>query len=283
MTTPSGTDRSGTDLTAARMVDPSTHPSAAVVVASYEARTRFVRAETATVSRPRLLRGLLGSATHVAEIPCGAGHFLTDYAGAGLAVTLVDASEAMLTEACGHARDAGLPPERTYTVHAYVQDLVVPEPVDLVVVPNAALNQLAAQAPLVDLLTGLRVSLRPGVEVLAQVVCTHAGGGVDGAGFYDPACQHRVWFADRWFDPAQAGGAVLRRRRQHWDGDRLRIEFDYRDPANTSLHTTTVELVLFSADMLSAAFTAAGFSHVRFLAGQGGLSEALATVDGGRR
>lgn len=265
------------DRTTARTVD----PAAVAVVSSYAARTRFARAETATVRRPRLLRGLLATAMHVAELPCGAGHFLTDYRDSGLAVTLADASSEMLAEARDHARDVGLPPDRTDTIHAYLQDLVVPEPVDVVVVPNAALNQLACQAPLVEVLAWLRAS-RPGVEVLVQVVCTHPGGGVDTAGFYAPARRHGVWFADRWFDPAQAGGAVLRRRRQIRDGDRLRIEFDYRDPADARLYATSVELALFSADVLSAAFTAAGFGHVRFLPGQGGLSEALATVNGAR-
>jgi SAM-dependent methyltransferase len=270
--------RGGTGLGTDRTVE----PAAAGVVASYEARTRFARAETATVSRPRLLHGLLARAVHVAEIPCGAGHFLADYAGAGLAVTLVDASEAMLAEACRHAHDAGLAPARIHPVRAYVQDLAVPELVDLVVVPNAALNQLACQASLADVLAALRASLCRGVQVLVQVACTHPGAGVDTGGFYDPARQHRVWFADRWFDPAHAGGAVHRRRRQVRDGNRVRIEFDYRDPADACLHAATVELALLSAAALSAAFTAAGFGHVRFLAGQGGLSEALATVGGGR-
>ncbi len=106
---------------------------------------------------------------------------------------------------------------------------------------------------------------------------------MDTATFYDPARQHRVWFADRWFNPDEAGGAVLRRRRQHRDGDRLHIEFDYRDRAGTRLHATTVELELFSAAHLTDAFTAAGFAHVRFLPGQNGLSEVLATAGGGRR
>jgi SAM-dependent methyltransferase len=200
------------DRTAARTVD----PAAMAVVTSYTARTRFARAETATVLRPRLLRGLLATATHVAELPCGAGHFLTDYGDARLAVTLADANAAMLAQARAHARDAGLPPDRTHTI---------------------------------------------------QVACTHSGGAVDTAGFYDPARQHGVWLADRWLDPAQAGGAVLRRRRQIRDGDRLRIQFDYRNAADARLHATTVELALFSADVLAAAFTAAGFGHVRFLAG----------------
>lgn len=257
--------------------------SVAAVVASYDERTRFARAETGAVRRPRLLRGLLDSAARVAELPCGAGHFLADYARAGVVVTLADANPVMLAAACAHALDAGLPAERTRTVRAYVQDLLLPDLVDLVVVPNAALNQLACQAPLAELLAGVRASLRCGAAVLVQVACTHPGGGVDTAGFYDPARQHRVWFADRWFDPARAGGAVLRRRRQHRNGDQLCVEFDYRDPAGACLHATTVELTLLSADTLTAAFTTAGFGHVRFLAGQGGLSEALATLDGGHR
>lgn len=275
------TAHTGTDLTT-RGAD-STDSAAAAVVASYQARTRFARAEADTVSRPRLLRGLLAGASQVAELPCGAGHFLADYGDARLAVTLVDANSGMLAQACGHARDVGLPPEQVRTVCGYVQDLAVLEAVDLVVVPNAALNQLACQAPLEEVLTWLRASLRPDVEVLVQVACTRSGGGVDTASFYDPARRHGVWFADRWFDPATAGGALLRRRRQIRDGDRLRIEFDYRDTADTRLHATTVEMALFRAETLTAGFTTSGFGNVRFLAGSGGLSEAAATtiMDGG--
>lgn len=266
----------GTSLSSASM-------SAATAVATYDGRTQFARAETRAVRRPRLLRGLLDTTTHVAELPCGAGHFLADYTHAGVAVTLADANPMMLAAAREHAHDTGLPAERTHTVCAYVQDLILPSTVDLVVVPNAALNQLACQTPLADLLSGVRAGLRCGAEVLVQVACTHPGGAVDTTGFYDPTRHHGVWFADRWFDPAQAGGAVLRRRRQHRDGDRLRVEFDYRDPAGACLHATTVELALLSVDTLTVAFTTAGFGHVRFLAGHGGLSEALATVDGGHR
>jgi SAM-dependent methyltransferase len=259
-----------------------TASSPAAIVASYDGRARFVRAESAAVRRPRLLRGLLDTATHVAEIPCGAGHFLAAYARAGAAVTLIDASTTMLTAAVEHAADAGLRVERTYPTVAYWQDLAHLDDVDLVVVPNAALNQLASQTPVTALLTQLHAVLRPGTEVLAQMACTHPGGGVDTATFYNPARQNGVWFADRWFEPAQAGGAVLRRRRQHRVSNRLQIEFDYRDPADTSLHTTTVELALFSATRLTDAFTIAGFDHIRFLPGQAGLSEVLATTGDSR-
>jgi hypothetical protein len=91
-----------------------------------------------------------------------------------------------------------------------------------------------------------------------------------------------VRFAGRWFNPDEAGDAVLRRRRQHRHGDRLRIEFGYRDRTGTSLHATTVELKLFSAARLADAFTAPGFAHVRFPPGQCGISEVLAIAAGGR-
>ncbi|MDQ3154755.1 MAG: methyltransferase domain-containing protein [Actinomycetota bacterium] len=253
----------------------------ATVVASYEQRARFARAEAAAVRRPRLLRGLLRTASHVAEIPCGTGHFLTDYARSETTVTLVDACPQMLTAALEHAVDASLPAGRTFPTHAYLQDLQLLTEVDLVVAPNAAVNQLACQSSLTDMLAALRRAVSPGVDVLAQVACTHPGGGVDASTFYDTARPHRVWFPDHWFDPAQAGGAVLRRRHQHRDGDWLRVQFDYVDPAGRSMHTTAVELTLFSAPTLRDAFTAAGFAHVRFLPGHGGLSEVLATADPG--
>lgn len=248
------------------------------VVASYDERAQFARAETVAVRRPRLLRGLLNSSSHVAEVPCGAGHFLADYARADVAVTLVDANAAMLAVATEHAIQAEVPIERTFPRPAYWQKLTLPDDVDLVVVPNAALNQLVRQAPLTDLVTRLRAALRPDAEVLAQVACTHPGGGVDRATFYDPARPHGVWFADRWFEPTDAGGAVVRRRRQHRDGNHLRIDFDYHDPAGISLHATTVAMNLLSAATLIESFTAGGFSRIRFLPGRGGLSEILASA-----
>lgn len=254
---------------------------AVTVVGSYAQRARFARAEATAVRQPRLLRGLLRAGPRVAEIPCGAGHFLTEYARTGAAVTLADACPEMLAAAVEHAVNAGVPAERTIPMVAYLHELEFLHEVDLVVAPNAALNQLARQSSLTDTLTALRQALRPGVEVLAQVVCTHPGGGVDSATFYDAARQHRVWFPDRWFDPAHAGGAVLRRRRQHRDDARLRIEFDYVDSAGHSLYATTVELALVSARQLRDAFVAAGFVHVRFLPGQGGLSEVLAITGPG--
>ncbi len=266
---------------------PAAIPTAATaVVDGYELRARFARAEADAVSRPRLLRGLLRTARHVAEVPCGAGHFLADYATAGVKTTLIDGHGTMLAAAIEHAADIGLPADRTDAHVQYVQELGELAGVDLVVMPNAALNQLSCQTPLTELLAAIHCALRPGVELLAQVACTHPGGGIDTAGCYDPIRQHGVWFADRYLDPSRAGGAVLRRRRQHQyhegnDAVRVLVEFDYVDTAGASLHTTGVELRLFSAEELAAALTSAGFSRLRFLPGHGGLSDIAAQAGGG--
>jgi len=254
---------------------------ARTVADGYDGRARFARADADAVSRPRLLRGLLDTAGHVAEIPCGAGHFLADYAVAGVETTLIDGNGTMLAAAIEHATELGLPADRTEA--QYVQDLGDLPDVDLVVMPNAALNQLACQTPPVELLTVIRRALRCGVELLAQVICTHPDGRLDTTGFYDPARQHGGWFADRYLDPTRAGGAVLRRRRQHHaDGaGRVRVEFDYLDSDGISLHTSGAELRVFSAEELAAALTTAGFRHIRFLPGHGGLSEILAQVSSG--
>ncbi|GAA1992657.1 class I SAM-dependent methyltransferase [Amycolatopsis minnesotensis] len=259
-----------------------TAPSdAATVVGTYARRAQFARAETTAVTRPRLLPKLLRTGPRVAEIPCGAGHFLTEYARTCVAVTLVDACPHMLAAAVEHAVLAGIPVDRTVPTVTYLQELEFLAEVDVVVAPNAALNQLARQASLTVMLTALRRVLRPGAEVLAQVACTYPGGGVDSATFYDAARQHGVWFPDRWLDPAHTGGAVLRCRRQHRDDDRLRIDFAYLDATGHTLHATTVELTLFSARRLRDAFTAAGFVRVRFLPGLDGLSEVLAVTGPG--
>lgn len=266
----------------------TTTAAAITVVGGYGERARFARAEADTVSRPRLLRGLLRTAGHVAELPCGAGHFLADYTAVGAETTLIDGNGAMLTAAIEYAAEVGLPADRTHAHCRYIQELGDLPDMDLAVMPNAALNQLACQTPPAELLAAIRRALCCGAELLAQVVCVHPGHRVDTTGFYDPARQHDVWFADRYLDPTRASGAVLRRRRQHRhqaDGvGRVRVEFEYLDSDGASLRTSGVELRLFSVEELVAILTAAGFHHIRFLPGHGGLSEILAqTNDGDHR
>ncbi|MGH3549720.1 MAG: methyltransferase domain-containing protein [Pseudonocardiaceae bacterium] len=188
---------------------------ATAVVDGYEARARFARAETDMVSSPRLLSGLLRTIGHVAEVPCGAGHFLADYAATGVETTLMDGNAAMLAAAVERAAAVGLPGDRIHAHIGYLQQLDDLMGVDLVVMPNDALNQMACQTPPVELLAAIYRALSPGVELLAQVACTHPGGRMDTTGCYDPGRRHGIWFADHYLDPNRACGAVLRRRRQH--------------------------------------------------------------------
>ena len=249
--------------------------TALAVVAGYEARAQFARAEVQGVARPRLLDRLLSTARHVAEIPSGAGHFLADYLTAAVEVTLIDGSVAMMTTALAHAATVGLPADRTHHQLCLVQDLGHLPQVDAVIIPNAALNQLAHQSPLTTVLATIRAALAPGARLLAQVICRHSDQYVDACGFYDPSQPHGQWFIDR--ELSLADGAVVRRRRQHVEADELRVEFAYSDR-----HTTTVCLRILSVPDLLHAMDTAGFTRITFLPGHERLSEILATVPAAR-
>jgi SAM-dependent methyltransferase len=246
------------------------------VIGGYRQRARFAAAETRAVPPPRLLRGLLRTATHVAELPCGAGHFLSAYAERTTDVTLVDACEDMLALAVDQALAHGLPARRVTAHCALVQELSLPAGVDLVVMPNAALNQLASQFALSDLVAAVRDAVQDRVTVLAQVSCIQPNNSVDPSTFYDDRRPHGRWFPDAVLD-----GEVQRRRQQHRDGDELRIEFDYRDQTGRRLQSAEIELTLFTAEELIGVFTKAGFTDVRFLRSTGGLSEITAVAGTG--
>lgn len=141
-------------------MSPAAIPTAVTaVVNGYQLRARFARADADAVSRPRLLPGLLRTTRHVAEVPCGAGHFLADYATAGVKTTLIDGNSAMLAAAIEHAADIGLLAARIDARVQYVQELGELAGVDLVVMPNAALNQLTCQTPLTERLAVIHHAL----------------------------------------------------------------------------------------------------------------------------
>ena len=238
------------------------------VIDSYRHRSRYARAEVARLRVPRLLPGLLEDTNHVAELPCGAGHFLADYLRVTARLTMVDGSPAMLAAAAAHACEIGLASSRLTTRSARIpRELDLPDDVDLVVVPNAALNQLASQARLDELWVSLRAAVRRGCAVLAQVACIQPDGRTDRCGVYDPDRVHERWFADRVLvhvpaevaggdtsDRAEnAGVAVVRHRCQHRTGSALRIELDYRSVSGSLLHATSVDLRLLTVPELAAA------------------------------
>lgn len=255
------------------------------VVDGYTHRAPFYASETTTsITRPACLPGLLAEARHVGELPCGAGHFLADYAAAGVKTTLIDANQAMLDTAAARARRAGLPPSCIHARARFVQQVGdALSGVDLLVVPNGALGQLACQMPIPALLDQLRRSLPAGARLLAQVLCTYPDGDTDACGFYDPRLPHHEWVTDRDFDPEHTTGLARRLRRQHRAGRRLRIEFDYHDVAGHSLETANVEMRLLDPPRLRACLAAVGFAGIDIRPGRDHLSDILATVPGARR
>ncbi|MGW5383973.1 NAD(P)-dependent oxidoreductase [Nocardia sp. NPDC003963] len=244
---------------------------ASAVVASYDQRAVYSRAETATVARPRRLPQLLDTCRHVAEIPCGSGHFLTEYAQSHVAVTVADANPVMLAAALDHAHTAGVPAERVTGLGGLLDALRLPGDVDLVVVPNGAINQLTCQSGLAAVAADLHAAIgRPGVQVVAQIA-----GPTAATGFFDPAQPDGIWVTDRHFAPA-AEGAVIRRRRQFSTEARVRLELAYLDAQNRELHTATVDIALPTRAGILAAFTDAGFTHLRLKPGAGGFTELYA-------
>ncbi len=250
------------------------------VVAGYSDRLPFITAEVAAVPAPRVLPQLLTNRSHAAELPCGPGHFLARYAAAGSRLTLVDGNPTMLTLAHARALAAGMPPDRLHTQCALLADLPRLGDVDLVILPGGALNQLAAQTNLPDLLTCLHRLLPARTRLVAQVCCRHNDGEPDQAGFLDPTQPDGVWFTDRRWPPAAAGPAVARRRRQYQvHAGRYRIDFAYLAARGAVVHKTTVELVVPLSRELISLLRDVGCTDVELTpGGKRGLSEVVCTA-----
>ncbi|GAA0979425.1 hypothetical protein GCM10009555_044090 [Acrocarpospora macrocephala] len=240
----------------------------------YRARARHYAAEISHILQPAALAGLLRPGLKVAEMPSGTGHFLPAYTAAGADVVLIDACPAMLEAARRHARtlrtDPGL-------VCSPIQDLTLRVgPFDLVVMPNAALNQLAADTAPAELLAAVARPLRPGGILLVQVL----NPAQDGAcGFYDPGLSDGTWYADREFAD-QPGQPLVRRRRQHHGAGLVDIDFELHQNGEL-LYRHHVTLQLLDITELRAALASSGFTDVSVHPGTGGLDELLAARSSG--
>ncbi|GAA1464568.1 hypothetical protein GCM10009603_41910 [Nocardiopsis exhalans] len=241
------------------------------VVSSYRDRAAWARAESCPTT-PHLLPRALADITAVVEFPAGPGYFLTHYAHAGVRLHLIDASWPMLTAATHHAREAGVA-ELAIGCH-YLEHL--PELVgeELVVVPNAALNQLAAQTPLPDVLARLREAVKPGTRLLLQYVAASAG---PGSGFYDPALPDGRTILDHTFT-APGNQQVTRRHSQHHTADRrqARIEFTYTVSGHEE-RTSHVHLALPASGEVETALAHTGWVTTHTHDGAG-FREVLATA-----
>jgi len=186
--------------------------------AGYAGRAAYYAAETRQVHEPALLAGLLRPGLAVAEMPSGTGHFLPAYSRAGADITLVDACPQMLAAVQATASGNGT---AVTTVCGMIEDLPARAgPYDLIVMPNGALNQLAAATPPGELLTAVARLLAPGGLILAQVLSPGVA-----CDFYDPALADGQWRRDRQF-PGPNGQAVARRRRQRHEDGLVHIEFE---------------------------------------------------------
>jgi SAM-dependent methyltransferase len=246
--------------------------------AGYTGRARHYAAEIAGIPEPRLLAGLLRTRLRAAELPSATGHFLHAYAAAGAEVTLIDACPEMLRAAREQASILPLQPPRT--VLCRIQDLT-PQigPIDLAVIPNAALNQLTADIDPAEMLTAAARILAPIGLLLAQVLLLDDNGTAAGCGFYDPAAADGAWLTDRQLT-AGDGRQLFRRRRQHRDGSRLHIDFELT-AAGEPPRAHRVDLRLLTASGIETAAATAGLTLLSARPGNGGLHEILiARADG---
>lgn len=235
----------------------------------YAARARHYAAEISGIPQPQSLAGLLQAGVRVAEMPSGTGHFVPAYTAADAEVVLVDACHAMLQAARHQARRFGMEPGLLCSL---VQDLTAQAgPFDLIVMPNAALNQLAAGTAAAKLLSAAARPLEPGGLLLAQILAPARD---RACGFYDPGISDGAWHIDREFTD-EGGHRLTRRRRQHHHGDLVGIDFKLRRGSEL-LYQHHVVLRLLSTGDLRAALEVAGFANVSIQPGTGGLAELLA-------
>ncbi|GAB3173050.1 hypothetical protein GCM10027059_43370 [Myceligenerans halotolerans] len=226
------------------------------VTASYRDRVELARAETRPVV-PRLLAAALDGAAEVLEFPCGTGHFLTAYAQAGVRVRLIDGSAPMLGEAVRHARRSGV--GELAIGHHLLHHLPAIATADVVVVPNGAINQLAAQDDLVTALALIRAAMPARCRLVLQALTTTTVG----TPFYDPGLADEEWHHDRVLS-APDFSTVHRYRRQRHRPGRVAIEFAYtRNPRGSGRpeHTAKVELTLPTPDQFRAAAGTAGWQQ----------------------
>lgn len=232
----------------------------------YAGRAPWYAAEISQVPEPALLAGLLRPGLAVAEMPSGTGHFLPAYSCARVRITLVDACPQMLTAAQAQASQNGI---AIATVCGMIEDLPGRMgPFGLIVMPNGALNQNAAAGPPGRLLTAVARLLAPGGLFLAQVLSPDTA-----CGFLDPELADGDWHQDREFT-GEDGRTISRWRRQHHEGDIVRIEFELTS-ADCPIHRQEVSLKPMAAGEIYAVLAGAGLRVLQRGPGSGGLTEIL--------
>lgn len=236
----------------------------------YAQRATLYAVEVATLKRPVLLAELLKSAPLVAEAPCGAGHFLDEYAANGTSVTLLDAEPEMLRIAAERAR-MKLVEART-TVLTFGTDRPDRQ-FDFITCPNAAVNYLNATLGKAIAAASLAELVCGGGRLLMQVLLQHADGTVDRCGCYDPGAPHGRWLTE-WTRPDGKSGQLTRRRRQRRDGDVITVDLERRYDGRP-LGRSQVILQLVELGQVAAQFAEHGLDVITVVPGHDQLSEIL--------
>lgn len=217
-----------------------------------------------------LLAGLRAKREGVAEVPSGTGHFLRDYAAAGVSPTLIDAEPAMLEAALANVDASSHDPPSTVELRLGASGAGVR--FAGVVSPNAAVNMLAADLGIDGVLAALAKLLKPGGRLLLQLLLVHDDGTVDAGTAYDPGAAHGQWLRE-WTRPA-IGGRLTRSRRQRRDGRRLTIDFA-REFEGIARPVDTVQLDLLTIPDLNRSLDSSGLRTERIILGGSRPSEIL--------
>jgi SAM-dependent methyltransferase len=227
-----------------------------MTVDDYAARAESYALETRDVAVPVLLPPLLKSASAVAEVPSGVGHFLDEYHKARSRVTLLDAEPRMLDIARERA-SAKLVDFRVMPLTLGTDSPT--ETFDLIVCPNAAFNYLASILGASKTAVSLAGLLAPEGRLLVQALVQWPDGDTDSCGCYAPDAPEETWFTE-WTRTDERIRSLTRRRWQRRAGDAIEVRME-RHADGRSIGTSRITMLLPSLTDITAAVAAAGL-HV---------------------
>ena len=217
------------------------------LAASYDALTYDIAYDETLEFMESILQKLGKTPETVLDLACGTGSMSIRLARRGYRVTGVDISQEMLTAAYGKAME--LEGERPLFVCQSMQELELPEPVDLTVCCLDSLNYLTDPADCRETFRRVFESLQPGGVFLFDINSSAKLRGLDGQVFLDETddvfCVWRAEYSKRR-RICTYGMDIFERDGQNWRrGEELHEEFAY----------TPEELTLFLQE--------AGFSRIR--------------------
>jgi len=163
------------------------------LAASYDRFTNDVPYEQVADFLESLLRVHGKSVRTVLDLACGTGTLSCIFAERGYSVLGADQSEEMLTQAYSKAMEL---PERPMFIHQSMQELELPQPVDLVVCTLDSLNYLTRPADCRETIRRVHDALNPGGVFLFDVNTPEKLRNLDGQVFLDEdEDQYCVWRA----------------------------------------------------------------------------------------